>query len=251
MQLTIRERVKRKLGHSVMIKPQRVRLDQGTLSICFDDFPQSAWTVAGPILAEHGVHATYFVSGSMCGQIIGGLKYFTERDLQEVWASGHEIGCHTFDHFNALKVPVHAFAESIERNRVFFSERLEGVQVENFAFPYNAATIGTKLLVARMYKLARGIGDKLNSGLADFSELASFNLSLVFPIPGFAQNGPAYDLPLLVEKAAQERKWLVVYTHDISDDPTEHGNRARDLEELIVRSKNAGLAIKSLREVVG
>ena len=39
---------------AVMIAPAA-----GVFSLSFDDIPASAWTEAGPVLAEHGVRATY------------------------------------------------------------------------------------------------------------------------------------------------------------------------------------------------
>jgi len=249
MQLSLFERLKRKLGHSVMLKPRFLRLEQGALSICFDDFPQSAWSIAGPILADHGVHATYFVSGGLCNEVCQGIKQFTDRDLQEVWSAGHEIGCHTYDHVNALKVSTRAFKESIDKNTKFFQERLGNVTIDNFAFPYNAATLQTKLLVGRRFNSGRGIGDRLIRGWSDFSELTSFNLSLLYSTRA-SQTTTRNELPLLMERAVKERKWLVVYTHDISDHPTEHGNRTRDFEDLILQAKQAGLAIKPIRDVI-
>ena len=73
------------------MKPSRLRLGNGALSITFDDFPGSAWTEAGPVLAQHKVHATYFPSGGLCSTNYLGVDQFTPRDLEEVAEAGHEI----------------------------------------------------------------------------------------------------------------------------------------------------------------
>ncbi|MGO4572275.1 polysaccharide deacetylase family protein [Microvirga sp. 2TAF3] len=250
MQLTVFDRIEKKIAQSIMLKPKYLRLKRGVLSICFDDFPHSAWAVAGPVLAHYGVHATYFASGGLCNQINNGIQQFTDSDLQEISLSGHELGCHTFDHVSALKVPLEIFKRSIQRNRKFFIERLESAKIESFAFPYNHVTIGSKLLVARRFKLGRGAGNKLNDRWFDLSEMSAINLSLTSSTIPTMGKVPLFDLPYLIDQAAMHRKWLVVYTHDVGDNPSEHGSRTRDFEKLIIQAKSAGLDIKPVREVL-
>lgn len=251
MRLNVFDRINNRMAQSIMLKPKRLHLLQGTLSICFDDFPQNAWTVAGPILADHNVRATYFVSGGLCNQINGGLRQFTDNDLQEVWASAHEIGCHTYDHVSALKTPLRIFSNSISRNATFLAERLGIKRIESFAFPYNHVTLRSKFLIARQFKFARGVGNKLNDKWLDLSEMLSINLSLSSIGGGSHNSVRPIDLCKLIEQAAQGKKWLIVYTHDVSDKPSEHGTKTHDFETMILHAKQVGLDIKPIRDVIG
>ncbi len=62
----------------LLVKPAPLRPDAAIASLSFDDFPRSAWTVGGPILARHGVRATYYVAGRFCGGQEDGLDYYDE-----------------------------------------------------------------------------------------------------------------------------------------------------------------------------
>nr|WP_246389280.1 polysaccharide deacetylase family protein [Microvirga mediterraneensis] len=239
----------RKIGHKFFIKPRFLRLDCGVLSICFDDFPRTAWTIGGAILAQYGVHATYFASGAFCDKTYMGMEQFTETDLLEAQEAGHEIGCHTYDHYSALEVSTGEFERSIEKNREFLCERLNGEAPDSFAFPYNHVSLQSKLAVARQFKTARGVGTGVNLNWIDLSEVAGVNLSLT-QAAGYSPNKPGFlDINELIEQAALQRKWLVVYTHDLADTPSMHGCRTHGLEELLIKAKQAGLAVKTLREV--
>lgn len=79
-------------------RPRHISLSAPIATVTFDDFARSAWTAGGKIVEEAGARATYYVSGSLCGQHIEGIEYFTETDLAEAHSRGHEAGCHTFSH---------------------------------------------------------------------------------------------------------------------------------------------------------
>lgn len=225
-------------------------LDRGVLSICFDDFPRTAWTVGGSVLAQYEARATYFASGAFCNQTYLGMEQFTDRDLMEVREAGHEVGCHTYDHFSALEVTTREFKNSIEKNKRFLSERLGCELIESFAFPYNHVSLQSKIAVASQFRTARGVGTSLNFNWIDLSEVAGINLSLT-EAGGYSAGQPGFqDIAKLIAQAAQHQKWLVVYTHDVSDNPTEHGCLTRGLENLLIRAKQAGLAIRPVKEVI-
>src|ERR1700709_1220766 len=82
------------------IKQHPSRLNPPIASVTFDDFPRSAWTGGQPLLAKYGAKATYYVAGSFSGRNIDGLEYFIDQDLIDLNRAGHEIGNHTFAHWN-------------------------------------------------------------------------------------------------------------------------------------------------------
>ena len=78
MEFTVIERAKQRLsevfGPARIVSPARLSLFRGVLTITFDDFPRSSWQMAGPVLAEHGAKATYFVSGQRVGGTFAGSQ---------------------------------------------------------------------------------------------------------------------------------------------------------------------------------
>ena len=61
------DKMRRRAGRYLDVRAEMIQPARGVLSLSFDDIPASAWLEAGPILAEHGVKATYYVCGGLSG----------------------------------------------------------------------------------------------------------------------------------------------------------------------------------------
>ena len=235
------DRARFKLGHLAPVKPSRLRLGNGALSITFDDFPGSAWTEAGPVLAQHKVHATYFPSGGLCSTNYLGVDQFTPRYLEEVAEAGHEIGSHAFDHVSVLGQSPTAFAASLSRNVDFLKGILPGRKVESFAYPFGHVSLSAKLKVASEFRAGRGLGRAVNRGWVDLSQVEAVGLE--------KRQRRLHDLPALIEKAAQSRGWLVVYTHDVSHAPSDWGCTPEEIDDLVRHARQSGLDILPFGQV--
>ena len=73
------DRINRAAARRLPVKWVRSHLDRPVASISFDDFPRSAWTVGGPILARRQALATYYAGGDFCGRNVDGIDYFDDR----------------------------------------------------------------------------------------------------------------------------------------------------------------------------
>lgn len=220
---------------AVSIAPAR-----GTLSLSFDDIPETAWTEAGPILAEHGVKATYYVCGGLAGGTNLDLPQFRSEHLEALHAAGHEVGCHTFEHVSALRASPAELGRSFAKNAAWVRERLPGAALTTFAWPYGDCALGAKAVARLRFKCARGVRDGVNAGRADRALLQAIGLE--------SRRLPGYDLDALVEETAVKRGWLIAYGHDVSDRPTPYGCRPEDLDRLIRLAKAAGLDIRPVGE---
>ncbi len=68
------------------------------ISFSFDDFPRSALTIAGDILASHNIQGTYYASLGLMGETTAVGKIFELQDLESLVEAGHELACHTYEH---------------------------------------------------------------------------------------------------------------------------------------------------------
>ncbi|WP_312821004.1 polysaccharide deacetylase family protein [Brevundimonas sp.] len=227
----VRRRAARILGQ----QPVPVGIAGGVFSISFDDFPQSAWEVAGPILKDHGVLATYFVAGGLCDGENIGKRQFSVNDLQALFEAGHEVGCHTFDHVSALRIGPAALEAQIARNARWVSERLDGHTMTQFAWPFGDVSLSAKAVVARHFEHSRGVRDGVNSGRADRNNLQAIGLE--------SRRLPHYDLEALMARTADSNGWLIAYGHDVEDNPTPYGCTPEDLVRIIEMARQAGLTI--------
>ena len=215
------------------------RSEAGVLSICFDDFPKSAWELGGRILRDHGARATYFVCGSLCGTRFVGQNMFDEHDLRAIIDEGHELGCHTYDHISALRRNPRRLLESCEQNAQFISERFGDLRLVSFAYPYGDAPPRAKRAALQAFACARGVDAGLNHGRLDLMQLKAVGLE--------ARRGGAEFVLRYVAAAARERAWLIVFSHDVSDAPSRFGCTAAELAIVIESARRTGLAILTVK----
>jgi len=235
MELGVLERARRKAAHMLGDRKVPIALKQSAISFTFDDFPRTAWTEGGAVLAEHGAKGTYYVSGGLCGATMDGQEQYLERDLAELKEDGHEVGCHTFDHVNALKTSSADFARSIKDNGRFFSERLDGYKPTSFAYPYGAVSLGAIKAVRQSYSSARLVVGEHNVGHIQPMLLRTATLE--------TGRREAAGLEALIERAAAEPQWIVVMTHDVQDQPSEFGCTPEALDAALRTARQAGLRV--------
>lgn len=234
-------RLRHRAARFVTAAPVTIAPARGLLSISFDDIPATAWTEAGPVLAQHGVQATYYVCGGLSGTVQLERDQFTTRDLQALHAAGHEVGCHTYEHVSVLTLSGAELTASLDRNAAWVAERLDGHRMDTFAFPFGDWSVGSKALLSRRFRSARGVRDGVNARREDRAGLKAIGLE--------ARRIPGYDFDALCAQAAKGG-WLVAYGHDVSDHPTDYGCTQRDLENLIVAAKTAGLEIQPIGQAL-
>lgn len=208
---------------------------RGTFSLSFDDIPVTAWTEAGPILAQHGVKATYYVCGGLAGGTNLDLPQFETEHLQALFEAGHEVGCHTYEHVCVLDLSASALEASLARNAAWVAERLDGHEMTSFAYPFGDVSLAAKPVIAKRFGLGRGVRDGLNAGKADRANLQAIGLE--------SRRLPGYDLEALMAETAARRGWLIAYGHDVMDRPTPYGCRPEDLDRVLRLARSAGLEI--------
>lgn len=207
----------------------------GVFSLSFDDIPATAWTEAGPILAQHGVKATYYVCGGLAGGVNMDRPQFEVEHLQALHAAGHEVGCHTFGHTSVLRMDADALRLSLDANAAWVAERLDGHRMTTFAFPFGDATLSAKRAVRERFDLGRGVRDGVNAGREDRALIKSIGLE--------SRRLPGYDIEALMAETAAAKGWLTAYAHDVSDRPTDYGCTPDDLDRVLRLAKAAGLEV--------
>lgn len=205
------------------------------LSICFDDFPKSAWTRGGSILERYGAKATYYAAGRFCGKTIGGAVYFDRSDLAQVALTGHEIGCHSYSHERGTRISSPELEDDYARNREFLGERLPGVQLSSFAYPHGDVSARVKALAAEHYRTARGIRPGINVNPLD--------LALLKAMPLESRSWTAAAMEALAWEAVRTNGWLILFTHDVNDTPSPHGVTPGMLKQALDIALGHGLEI--------
>lgn len=207
----------------------------GTLSVCFDDFPRSAWTEGGRILRDHGVRGTFYVCGRLCGSTWDGQTMFEADDLSAIHEEGHELACQTFQHVSCLRATRSELESSICNNQAFVREHVGDVRLHSFAYPYGDASVTSKRFLVGRFASVRGVDAGINAGTLDIGQLKAVGLEV--------GKRSFETVQEWVMRAAARRAWIVVYTHDVQASPSQWGCRPEDLDRLLRAAKAAGLRI--------
>lgn len=230
------DKMRRRAGRYLDVRAEMIQPARGVLSLSFDDIPASAWLEAGPILAEHGVKATYYVCGGLSGGRNLDLPQFETEHLQALHEVGHEVGCHTYEHVSTLTLSPAELDASLARNAAWVSERLDDYQMLSFAYPFGDCALGAKPVIDRRFLCGRGVRDGINAGRVDRNLLQAVGLE--------SRRLPGYDLEQMVADTAASKGWLIAYGHDVSDAPTPYGCKPEDIDRLIRLAKAADLDIQ-------
>jgi peptidoglycan/xylan/chitin deacetylase (PgdA/CDA1 family) len=227
------------IARKLPVRPAGLAADRVVASITFDDFPKSAWTAGGPILARHRVRGTYYTAGGFCGRTMDGTTYYDELDLKELLAAGHEIGCHGYSHQPTPYLANRALAEDARRNAEFLKPFI-GAAV-SYAFPFGAVSRRTKRFYAPRFASLRGVHPGVNKSRVDLAQLCTISLEARI----FSQ--AKVDAAIARVKSGG---WLVFHTHDIADSPSPYGTTPDMLDWTLARVLAAGIAFKPMRDAL-
>jgi peptidoglycan/xylan/chitin deacetylase (PgdA/CDA1 family) len=212
------------------------------VSITFDDFPKTAWTLGGPVLARHGARGTYYTAGGFCGRTGNGWTYYDEGDLRELAAAGHEIACHGFAHQPAPSLTTADLEADVARNLDFLRPFLKGEAPVSYAYPHGKASLRTKSVLAPRFSSLRGVHPGLNIGRVDLAQLNTISLE--------ARCWDQDKIEAAIHRALQEHAWLIFHTHDVSETPSEYGSTPGMLDWALSRVAAARIEIPPMREAL-
>ena len=189
---------------------------KAAVSLTFDDARLSQIDVGMSVLDRCKVKATFYVSPDNVEQRLEGWKQAVKN--------GHEIGNHTMTHpctgnyafskENALEdYTLDRIAAEIDRASDILQKKL-GVKPTTFAYPCGQTFVGRGKdvktyvpLVAARFLTGRGAGgeDANDPVLCDLSQLLAMG-----------SDGLTFEqLKILIDKATQEGRWLILCGHEI------------------------------------
>ena len=221
----------------------KMRNNEPIVSFSFDDFPITAWTNGGAILHQFGYKATYFVSLGLMGSKHPEIGLFYDLDvLQAVVASGHELGCHTFNHLDAWNCSLNDFKESVIANQSRIGIYFNDLSFRTFAYPKGRATRIVKKAAGKHFACCRGTYPGLNMGTIDLNMLKACSI--------YQRNGSVYQVERLVKANVESRGWLIFYTHDIRDQCSPFGCTEGMFEKVVAIVAQSGARVLPIRDAL-
>lgn len=228
-------KVGRRLTQWRTAAPVDIHLSKPLLSITFDDAPKSATTLGARILDELNVRACFYVASDLTGRdsVMGRIS--DTSDYKAMFDAGHEIGAHTHSHMDCQISSGEDILADLEQNLAYLNEVTKGAEIESFAYPYGETSYAAKAMLASRFTNLRGILSGVNRGRCDRAQLRAQELK-----------GCQYSFDKAIsaiDDAAQSPGWLILFTHDVSETPSEFGVTPTQLVTLVERARRNGYDI--------
>lgn len=208
-------------------------------SITFDDVPDNAVTNGAPVLERRGVRGTFYVAAGTCGMRDRQWRVADRAQVRALAEAGHEIGCHTARHVNVQSLDEAALTRECDRNRDLLAE-IGGVVPRNFCYPFGDVGLRQRRVLAERFDTCRTIYERPNAGRIDPAMLNAYGL--------FDATIDRAGLDRLVRESKARGGWLVLYTHDVSADPTPIGTSPRLLDEALAVLAGHGVPVLTTGE---
>jgi peptidoglycan/xylan/chitin deacetylase (PgdA/CDA1 family) len=231
----VQGRYLRSAAHLLFTRPFAINTQNPFISFTFDDFPRSALLTGGAILKRFGLAGTYYGSFGLMGRQAPTGTIFLREDLQVLFEQGHELGCHTYDHYDSSETETSAFEDSIIKNRRALRELCPEASLRTFSYPIGPPRAWIKRKIARHFACCRGGGQTFNVGTADLNYLSSYFLEKDRDNPEVVKN--------LIDENRRARGWLILTTHDICKNPTPFGCTPEFFENVVQYAVSSGTRI--------
>lgn len=238
--LPLRYKLDSKISRAIPFKPVKRRGTKPVLSVSFDDIPRSAWVNAAPILEKYGAVGTYYICGGLTGTSGEMGAHHTRQDLIDMADAGHDLACHTYSHQRCWGISESALSEELDRNEVFMRDLVGDIRFASFAYPFGIAGGMAKRAMAKRFPAARTTQEGVIDGRAmDLSQLPAQRL--------YSRLHTQDSIRTLVRQAAKRSAWLILYTHDVTEDPSQWGCTPGLLEAALQEAQSNGVELMSVR----
>jgi peptidoglycan/xylan/chitin deacetylase (PgdA/CDA1 family) len=177
--------------------------DDSGLLLSLDDNYEENWEARFDLFETYGARLTFFVCG--------GPSPFCLKALEK----GHDIGCHTLNHLNLLKVPQRVFFEETLTPAALFKEA--GIPLSSFAYPFGFSEPWMRDSLADSFGIQRGFGTRYRLYQSDTIKGAYVSSISIDTILYKTDEDFEDALSLMLKTAKFLGGILPLTSHDISD----------------------------------
>jgi peptidoglycan/xylan/chitin deacetylase (PgdA/CDA1 family) len=220
------------------------------VSLTFDDGDADQAT-ALPILAAHGMKATFFVNSARLGH----TGYLTLSQVRAMQAAGHEIGGHTATHANLPAL------DAASRQREICGDRAallaDGLAITDFAFPFGGQDPDVQAVVAgcgyNSGRLASGIVSPTSCGGCPASNpIPPENIYAIRAVDSYESTSDLAVAVAQVRAAQAAGGWLPLTFHHICDGCNQYAVSAAWFGALLdFLAAQPDITVARVRDVVG
>lgn len=209
------------------------------VTFSFDDFPETAATIGAEILEKNNARGTYYTCFGLLGQSSPSGNLATIDQVLSLANRGHEIGCHTHEHINCS---YESSAVAVKSCNINVDGALEmGIVLKNFSYPEGGMRLSTKRAIQKIYTTARTVRVGINKGLCNAYALHAVAMY---------KNKVCLDVYSMIDEVEKNGGWLILYTHDLSENPSQYGITPKDFESMVQHCRTKNIPILTVQQVM-
>lgn len=235
-------KLNRRLVQWRFASPVNIRPPRPLLSITFDDCPKTATTAGGRILDRYNTKACFYIASKLIDTDTVMGRIADKDDLRAMYAAGHEIAAHTHSHIDCAQTPAKDVIQDVEQNLEELTDITKGQIIQSFAFPFGETSYALKQKLSERFTNLRGVLSGNNRGLVDRAHLRAFEI-----------NGDPKSVDRILSAlhvSADMPAWTILFTHDVSPDPSGFGMTPAQLERVIETANMLGIEIDTPANIV-
>jgi peptidoglycan/xylan/chitin deacetylase (PgdA/CDA1 family) len=213
--------------------------NRGLVTITFDDGWEENTKTALPILQEFGYKTNQFYATTY----IENPRVTNPKNLIKLFVyDGHEIGSHSISHPYLTTLSEQEVTGELKGSQEFLENYL-GINIKHFATPFGAYNTFIKEDIMNYYNAHRtaidfGFNSKDNF---DVSRLKSQSVLLDTTTSEFEE---------WVRKAKDEKLWLILLYHKVTDNPNEYDTTPQIFLEQMHMIMDADLPVVTISEAL-
>ena len=214
---------------------------QPILTINFDDGWATMFTNGLPLLNQYGIHSTDYIITSVVGV---DPSYMTLSDLQQLQASGQEIGSHTVTHPDLTTLTPAAADIELQRSQSVLQGWLN-TPIADFAAPYGATNGQLTTDAAKYYQSYRGVEPGFNAR----NNLNPYNIL----VQNMLSTTTLLQVESWVNEAIATKTWLVLVYHQVDPNFASAGlydTTPSDLSAQLAFIKSTGIAVETTSQAL-
>jgi peptidoglycan/xylan/chitin deacetylase (PgdA/CDA1 family) len=179
------------------------------VSLSFDDGYRSVHELAWPVMREHGFKSThYIVTRSIGSKAIFDHQMMSDREIEELYKDGNEIGSHTETHPRLSRVLPAQLESELSQSQMVLNASYP--PVDDLALPYGDYDDAVIAAVKKHYRSCRTSDPGYNTSL----NFDPYRIRIQH-VPNHTSLKEFQDW---LARAARERAWLVLLYHRIDSE---------------------------------
>ena len=234
-------KLKRIISGIFIHKKVDLTLNQPYITFSFDDCHNSAFHTAAIILKKYGYAATYYISLGIKDNHDQSKSYFDTSYLHQIVNDGGELASHTFNHIHLYKATKHELQHDMALNAAAIDKVIPGYTFKNFSYPYGEQSFLSKAIIKKHFRSARGVQSGINLATIDLNNLKAVELTEALSFEKVRN---------YIDKTIQQKGWLILYTHDVVNEPSPYGCSPAYFEQVVAYCAQKKIAVRTIDQVL-